>query len=267
MLPSFQSFKNFIFINGFIILLSALQYEATMYTTSGNYLEFGTSYGLLILRNYLLMEFINYGTRNKLTISENNFTTKNNLELHGNVFIITAVETATHMYLKWYMIDTTLSSRLLFFIPISFLFEIILDFFHYIAHRTLHHPYLYAYIHKKHHAFTHPITIATFYHSPLDVFLSISLPTVISLWCIPSISLFEFYLLTTYKIFTEISGHTGKMLAPTGSFPQCIWLPKLFGIELYTENHDLHHSMNNCNYAKRFSLWDKVFCTFKEHTE
>ena len=50
-------------------------------------------------------------------------------------------------------------------------------------------------------------------------------------------------------------------MRPTSSFPQCIWLPRLFNIELYTEDHDLHHSRNNCNYSKRFSLWDKIFKT------
>jgi sterol desaturase/sphingolipid hydroxylase (fatty acid hydroxylase superfamily) len=105
--------------------------------------------------------------------------------------------------------------------------------------------------------------MTTFYHHPLDILLTISLPTMLSLLLLPSVSSFEFVLLSVYKIFSEISGHAGKRLAPTGSFPQFIWLPKWLSIELYTEDHDLHHSMNNCNYAKRFSLWDKVFGTFR----
>lgn len=65
-------------------------------------------------------------------------------------------------------------------------------------------------------------------------------------------------------MFIEISGHIGKRMHPTSSFSQFIWLPKFFNIELYTEDHDLHHSHNNCNYSKRFSLWDKVFGTHKK---
>jgi sterol desaturase/sphingolipid hydroxylase (fatty acid hydroxylase superfamily) len=68
-----------------------------------------------------------------------------------------------------------------------------------------------------------------------------------------------------YKIFLEISGHTNKKLFPNGSFPQFIWLPKLLNIQIFTEDHNLHHVLNNCNYGKRFSLWDKLFGTYKRN--
>ena len=73
----------------------------------------------------------------------------------------------------------------------------------------------------------------------------------------------QFNLIITYKLFIEISGHIGKKIYPTSCFSQFMWLPKLLEIELYTEDHDLHHSMNNCNYSKRFSFWDKLFGTYK----
>ena len=34
-------------------------------------------------------------------------------------------------------------------------------------------------------------------------------------------------------------------------------------MELYVEDHDLHHLKGNCNFSKRFSLWDRVFGTFE----
>ena len=71
-----------------------------------------------------------------------------------------------------------------------------------------------------------------------------------------------FKLIMTYKSFIEISGHSGKN--PNGSsFVQFFWLPKIFGIELHTKDHDIHHILNNCNYSKRFSFWDKIFNTYK----
>ena len=105
--------------------------------------------------------------------------------------------------------------------------------------------------------------MTTFYQDPLDVVISISLPTIISSKVIPNISYFQFNLIIIYKNFIEISGHCGKILYPNTSFPQFIWLTKWLKIELYAEDHDLHHSSNNCNYSKRFTLWDKVFCTYK----
>jgi len=35
------------------------------------------------------------------------------------------------------------------------------------------------------------------------------------------------------------------------SFTQFIWLPKYLGIEMYSEDHALHHTDPNCNYAKK----------------
>jgi sterol desaturase/sphingolipid hydroxylase (fatty acid hydroxylase superfamily) len=69
-------------------------------------------------------------------------------------------------------------------------------------------------------------------------------------------------MISAYKQYTELAGHSGKMLSPASSFPQFIWLPRLFNIQLYAEDHDLHHKVSNCNFAKRFSLWDKVFGTY-----
>ena len=151
------------------------------------------------------------------------------------------------------------------FVPISFVFEIIFDFFHYWIHRLLHSiPLLYILFHKSHHKFQHPNAMTTFYQHPVDLILSNSIPTLLSLLILSqffSVSFFFFLLATTFKTFIEISGHTGKD-EKTPSFVQFIWLPQWLNIELYTHDHDLHHTRNNCNYAKRFSLYDKLFGTF-----
>jgi sterol desaturase/sphingolipid hydroxylase (fatty acid hydroxylase superfamily) len=144
----------------------------------------------------------------------------------------------------------------------SFIFEMIFDLFHYLTHRLLHTKYFYK-LHKKHHKFQHPSIITTYYHSPLDLILTISMPTIIALVLFP-LSYLHFKYILVYKSFTEISGHSGKRLFPTGSFPQFIWLPRFFNVDLYTEDHDLHHTLNNCNYSKKFLLWDRLFKTNKE---
>lgn len=268
---SYSSIKNFTIINAFLFLLSAFQYATVSSVSILNIntvntwsVLFLTVYTVLIIRNYVLVYFIDNSIKNKPSIhSPSEIDKGTTYELHKNLIITTALEAGTQLCIQYSFVDPTQPSRLLYFIPLSFFFEILLDFFHYCAHRLLHHKSLYAYIHKKHHRFHHPHSMTTFYHHPLDILLTISLPTALSLCLLPSVSYFEFVLLSVYKIFSEISGHTGKQLAPTGSFPQFIWLPKWLSIDLYTEDHDLHHSMNNCNYAKRFSLWDKVFGTFR----
>jgi sterol desaturase/sphingolipid hydroxylase (fatty acid hydroxylase superfamily) len=75
--------------------------------------------------------------------------------------------------------------------------------------------------------------------------------------------MFQFSLLLVFKSLVEIGGHLGRCLAPSSSCPQFFYLPKWLGIELYVEDHDLHHTHFNCNYAKRFAIWDKLFGTYR----
>jgi len=222
------------------------------------------------------MNVIEYGTKNKVKINNDELNLPKEeykYEFHVNVVTTTTVETMTHFFVKQYQFQnvkmyTSISNDIIYndivsFIPYSFLFEIIFDFFHYLAHRLLHHKYIYKYLHKKHHKFNHPISITTFYQDHNDLIITNSIPTIVTLSMIPKISYLQFHLITVYKNFIEIGGHSGRISYPTCSFPQFMWLPKMLHIELYTDDHDLHHSLNNCNYSKRFSLWDKVFGTYK----
>jgi sterol desaturase/sphingolipid hydroxylase (fatty acid hydroxylase superfamily) len=190
-------------------------------------------------------------------------------EFHYYVLTTTTVETITHLFINnnFIYIDRSFYKDIILFIPFSFIFEIIFDFFHYINHRLLHSKYLYRYCHKIHHKFKHPISITSYYQDPIDLIITNSIPTILALSLTKNISYRQFNMLLVYKTFIEIGGHCGKYSYPTSSFTQFIWLPKLLQIELYTEDHDLHHSLHNCNYAKRFSIWDKVFNTYKHSLE
>ena len=114
--------------------------------------------------------------------------------------------------------------------------------------------------------FCHPVSIITYYQDPVDLIITNSLPTILSLYFLSPIfipSYFQWNILILYKNFIEISGHVGKKMHPTCCFSQFFWLTKWLHIELYSEDHELYHSLNNCNYAKRFSLWDKLGNTDK----
>lgn len=183
-------------------------------------------------------------------------------ELKMYVLQACIVKSLTHYFLLREITTDFSFSTLPFFILKSFLFEIIFDGLHYCVHRASHtYPILYRF-HKVHHKFIHPTAITTFYIHPIDLFLSYSMPLAISTKLL-SINRWEFYLITTYLTYVEIAGHLGKKMYPTSSFPQCIWLPRFLNIQLYTEDHDLHHTHFNYNYAKRFSFWDKIFGTYK----
>jgi sterol desaturase/sphingolipid hydroxylase (fatty acid hydroxylase superfamily) len=261
---SFNSIKNFITVNTTLVLVSAIDY-----LFSSNYLA--TSFPVTLARNCLFLNLLDYLTKDKPYINEKE--RKIILQKHNNEFMLylcssTIVETITNLFLiKQFTNDDINNMDLVYFIPLSFAFEVIFDFFHYWAHRILHqNKTLYRLIHKDHHRFNYPIPIITFFQHPLDLLITNSTPSFISFFIINKlfgigISNFLFKLIMTYKTYIEIAGHCGKEIN-TPSFPQFIWIPRFFDMELYTANHDLHHSSNNCNYSKRFSLWDKVFGTY-----
>ncbi len=224
----------------------------------------------LLIRNYTLMSIIKFGLRNKKNIVENMEPLKEEYkhEFLVHFFQATLIETLTLMlihnnYFIFPITDFNILYEFLWFIPKSFMFEIVFDFFHYWSHRMAHsNKTLYKLLHKKHHKFTHPTAIITYYQEPLDLILTNSIPTILTLCLVPRVTYFQYTLILLYKSYIEISGHVGKKLHPISSFTQFIWLPRYLGIELYAEDHDTHHSKNNCNYSKRFSLWDKVFGTY-----
>lgn len=265
--PSLNSIKTFFIVNSFFLGLAFVEYKYS-YTNTFFYTNV-----VFISHNYVLMNFIDHFISGKPNISDVKPIEEEYMgEFHVNVCKSAFVETITYYvcnYLFFYD-DAGITafdpvSNILYFIPISFAFEIVFDLFHYITHRLSHEvKFLYIYSHKLHHKHLHPQTILTYYHSIPDLIFTNSIPQILTLCIAPKPTKYQFIAILLYKSYIEISGHCGKELYPRGSFTQCIWLPKWFGIELYSEDHDLHHTHNRCNYAKRFSLWDKIFGTYKE---
>jgi sterol desaturase/sphingolipid hydroxylase (fatty acid hydroxylase superfamily) len=229
------------------------------------------NYNLLVLfvflvRNYTLLYFVENASKHKEPIAYRLCKEDYKYEFDMNVLSSSIIETFSYNIIHNYYVfnETSIYTDILYFIPISFIFEIYFDLFHYIGHRMLHNKYLYKYLHKKHHKFKHTIPIITFYQDPIDIIITNVFPMMLTLMLIPipGISHFQYNAIIIYKTYGEICGHLSKKCYPTVSFCQFIWLPKALNIELHTEEHDFHHSLNNCNFSKRFSLWDKCFGTF-----
>lgn len=256
----------FAIINSFLIFLSMIVYWITTQYYNLIYL-----YLTHLTKTFILLITTKYSQRNKEYITtRENYTFDSFLKINPimHVFSSVFIETITYYIISHFFIFVNKSCLydLLLFIPVSFIFEIIYDFMHYWVHRSLHYnKFLYKYIHKKHHSKINVTYLDTYYQNPIDLIFSNSIPFYLSLIIISNItniSYFQFVLLTVYKTSVEIAGHTGKKTYPTSSFPQFPWLVKYLNMELYTENHDLHHKYPNCNFSKRFSLWDKIFMTY-----
>jgi sterol desaturase/sphingolipid hydroxylase (fatty acid hydroxylase superfamily) len=236
---------------------------------------------LLTIGNVFLLLYILFGLRDIFMVSFYYWLVykrdsidkidRNNIAINKLKFILffsssVFIETITYLFIHSFYVykNSNILTDLLFFIPISFMYEIIFDFFHYLSHRLLHkNRFLYTNIHKIHHSYSHCNAFVSYFHHPLDLVITNSIPQMITLCIIPKISFYTMNAILIYKIFIEISGHSGKKIK-SSSFSQCYWLPKFLGIELKTEDHDIHHTLNNKNYSKRFKLWDIVFGTYKQ---
>ncbi|RLN85514.1 hypothetical protein BBJ28_00011092 [Nothophytophthora sp. Chile5] len=148
------------------------------------------------------------------------------------------------------------------FIPKSLLFEVIFDFFHFAMHWLCHYStWLYRNVHKRHHLHLHPCPLSTYEQDGFDLCLTNVLPFCLA-WSLGfSFSAFQLHLLFAYKTYVEVAGHSGLEIKGF-SFPQMPLLHNITGICLRVHDHDLHHTHPRWNFAKRFSLWDKLFLTF-----
>jgi sterol desaturase/sphingolipid hydroxylase (fatty acid hydroxylase superfamily) len=255
MFISLKSLKNFIVINSSLIITSLVQHFFVSNDIIPQYIS-------NLTKNYLLINMIEYSIENKNKISDLNNPIVIN-QAHQNILSSTIIETLTCYVIKNYFVNQSDTINILLFIPKTFLFEFIFDIFHYCAHRLEHqNKFLYQNFHKKHHNYNNINSYVTFCQSPIDLILSNSLPQIATLFIMPKFSSLEYTLIKMYLSYGEIGGHNGHYTYPTSSFSQFIWLPKFLNIELYSEDHYLHHSLNNCNYGKRFSFCDKLFGTY-----
>jgi lathosterol oxidase len=267
-----NSILTFFNVNGSLLSISLTKYSILYYFTDVSiFNKFIIMYSIYVIRNYFMMYLLIKATYNKQYI--NNDTINNNsiysFKSHLYVFSTTFFDTMINVFLYNKLIHNmfTLSNiinSIIWFIPVSLVFEIILDFFHYWGHRILHlNRTLYKFTHKTHHMYINPVPINAYYFNPIDVIITLSIPMILTVSILPfNLSLFDFIMISVYKQYTELAGHSGKKLSPSSSFPQCIWIPRLLEIELYAENHYMHHKLSKCNFAKRFSFWDKIFGTY-----
>ncbi|KAL7749197.1 c-5 sterol desaturase [Sorochytrium milnesiophthora] len=129
---------------------------------------------------------------------------------------------------------------LLLTIPLYLFFT---DMCIYWIHRWLHHPAIYAYIHKPHHAWKVPTPFASYAFHPVDGWLQ-GVPYQIFPFIFPMhsyLSLASFGLVMAWTVFI----HDGAYFY-AGSF--------ING----AAHHTIHHLEFNYNYGQYFTLWDRI---------
>lgn len=163
------------------------------------------------------------------------------------------------------------AKKLFLFVIEMFIWEVIFDFGHYWGHRGGHYfKWLYEFGHKYHHENVSPDAFDGLNITLDDAMLTNWVPHMMSMFVTTVLlfggrpfSLFEYHLLSSYKTFVEVTGHVGVDFKGH-SFPMFPPLAYYLGIDIGTAAyHSLHHRYYTVNYAKRFTLWDRVFGTMK----
>jgi sterol desaturase/sphingolipid hydroxylase (fatty acid hydroxylase superfamily) len=256
---SFRALRAYIIVNSFLIALASFQYVIA--TT------IPVVFTSFLLRNFLLLSFVEVLTDKRALLAPSVSTSQPSKQTQ----FIELVQASFIEYITYLCIPSAPPSQntvwyfdMLSFIPLSFVFEIVFDFFHYWTHRICHLlPLLYKRTHKKHHEHSIVSPHTTYHQHYLDIILTNSIPFLLTYFLFPfTLSLWQLHMILVYKEFVEISGHCGRVLYPASSFPQFIWLPRVLRISLYAEDHHIHHTKRMFNFGKRFSLWDKIFNTY-----
>ncbi|PVU92400.1 hypothetical protein BB561_003845 [Smittium simulii] len=135
-------------------------------------------------------------------------------------------------------------------------FIFIEDFYHYWAHRLMHHKALYKHVHKVHHDYSAPFGIAAEYAHPIETIIlgqgTIGGPILYS-YFFGNVHIITMLCWITLRIWQTIEAHCGY------DFPWAMshWFPLWAG----ADHHDYHHMAFVNNFASTFRYLDRIFGT------
>lgn len=147
------------------------------------------------------------------------------------------------------------------------IYPIVLDFWFYCYHRSMHEVSFLWKLHRTHHLTKHPNALLSAYADHEQEFFDmvvIPLLTYLSLRAMGlQLGFYDWWICHQYIVYTEVSGHSGIRLHCTP--PSTLnWLLRIFSAELALEDHDLHHRKgwrHSHNYGKQTRVWDRLFGT------
>ncbi|EGZ27807.1 hypothetical protein PHYSODRAFT_472110 [Phytophthora sojae] len=268
-----RRFKYYALVNTFICSVGLGSYLAVSYVDSlATGVGVGVVYVASLLRILAMVKWFEMVSTTKAKIhgpKRVQLTQEQSAAIYRRIFML-AVPTECISF--WFAQQTiaedsvdwrSFLTEYAWFVPKSLLFEVLFDLFHYCMHWTCHSSaWLYQHVHKQHHLHLHPCPLSTYEQDGVDLFLTNMLPFFLA-WSLSfPFSAFQLHLLFAYKTYVEVAGHSGLEVKGF-SFPQMPLLNNVTSICLRVHDHDLHHTHPRWNFAKRFSLWDKVFGTFR----
>lgn len=209
-----------------------------------------------------------YGTLDEQNRGRDMVDDKHVNHLGQSVFIYTIFRTLGPFLLAWRGDMTNIWSGLSWATPLKIgWWEIALDYWFYLYHRSCHEFDVLWFVHRQHHATKHPTPVLSIladdYQEVLEVFIVPFLATAIS----PKMNFIEMWLVICYTIYVEALGHSGIRAYWAHPVLGAVLAP--FGMELTVEDHSNHHLYGKAgmNYGKQTRVWDRLFGTVDPRRE
>jgi Delta7-sterol 5-desaturase len=128
------------------------------------------------------------------------------------------------------------------------------DTYFYWTHRAMHHPRLYALVHRTHHASVQTSPWTAYAFSPLEALThAVFVPLT---WLIIPMHEAAVFVFLIFMLLRNVQGHLSIELFPAG-FTQ----HRVFGWWTTTMHHALHHRHYRTNFGLYFTYWDRVMST------
>ncbi|CAD6919821.1 unnamed protein product [Tilletia controversa] len=185
-----------------------------------------------------------------------------------SIFIYTVLRTVQPFIANWRGDMANPFVGLSLWTPVKIgLWEIALDYWFYLYHRSSHEFDSLWWVHRQHHATKHPTPILSILADDVQECLEILIVPILAHVCAPSLTFPEFHFAIMYLLYVEALGHSG--VRAVWQHPLLGPALKPFGMELAVEDHDLHHRFGRSgkNYGKQTRVWDRVFGTIGERIE
>lgn len=136
----------------------------------------------------------------------------------------------------------------------AFLYLVVQDTYYYWAHRLMHHPRLFKWMHAGHHRSRQPTPFASFAFDPAEA--------VATAWLLPALvfilptHIWVLVALLVLMTVTAVLNHSGWEVLPE----RFVHGP-IGGQLISATHHSLHHRRFGANYGLYFRFWDKLMGT------
>jgi Delta7-sterol 5-desaturase len=131
------------------------------------------------------------------------------------------------------------------------------DAYFYWAHRVMHHPKLFKYIHLVHHKSNNPSPWTAYAFHPIEAVIEAAIVPIFAFSLPVHRSAIIIYML--FQIVYNVYGHLGYEIFPKNLNKH--WFGKWFNTSV---SHNMHHKYSVKNYGLWTTIWDRLMGTMHE---